>query len=249
MIKASPILTKTAIAFSALFVVTYGLTFIDARLLYGVSVWEKPAKFFLSLAIHMATLAWGISLLQPARQRALSVRFASLAFVGAALFEISYMVFQASRGEASHFNVSTPFHDLMFNLMGLGALILTGSTGYIGWRIFRSGNATLQLAAGTSFMASAIATTLVGMYLGQSSSHWIGGDMNDATGLAFFHWSTTGGDLRAAHFASLHLMQVVPLVAWFWNSKWISLSALTAGLAVVALLTTQAVMGVPLFRV
>ena len=68
MTFASPLLTRTAIAFAFLFLAVYALTFFDARLLYGVSHWEKPSKFFLSLAIHMATLAWGISLL-PAEQR------------------------------------------------------------------------------------------------------------------------------------------------------------------------------------
>ena len=93
MTFASPLLARTAIAFALLFLAVYALTFFDARLLYGVSVWEKPSKFFLSLAVHMATLAWGISLL-PAEQRdSRAIRIASLAFVAAAVFEMGYMTF------------------------------------------------------------------------------------------------------------------------------------------------------------
>jgi hypothetical protein len=249
MTFASPLLTRTAIVFALLFMSVYTLTFFDQRLLYGVSLWEKPSKFFLSLSIHMATLAWGISLLPAEQQRSRGIRIASLAFLAAALFEMAYMTFQASRGEASHFNVSTPFHDFMYSLMGFGAVTLTGATAFIGWRIRKSGTSPMQFAAGWSFIVSAIATTVVASVLAQGTGHWIGGDQTDTTGLPFFHWSTTGGDLRVAHFAALHIMQAVPLVTWFWPDRRIAAAALVAGVAIVAGLAAQAILGVPVFRV
>ncbi len=223
--------------------------FSIARLLYGVSLWEKPSKFFLSLTIHMATLAWGISLLPVEAQRSRGVRIATYAFVAAAVFELAYMMFQASRGEASHFNRTTAFHNVMYSLMGLGAVTLTVTTGYLGWRIRRAGTTIMHFAAGWSFIVSAVATTLVAAYLASGNGHWIGGDQTDATGLPFFHWSTTGGDLRVAHFAALHIMQAVPLIAWFWPDKRIAAAALIAGITIVAGLAAQALMGVPLFRI
>jgi hypothetical protein len=249
MNTASPLLARTAIAFALLFLAAYTLTYIDARLLYGVSIWEKPSKFFLSLAIHMATLAWGISLLPLMQQHGRSIRIASFAFVCAALFEMAYMTFQATRGEASHFNLSTPFNALMYNLMGVGAVTLTAVTTYVGWRIRKAGSTTMHFAAGWGFIASAVTTTLVAGYLAQGSGHWIGGDQTDATGLPFFHWSTTGGDLRAAHFAALHIMQAVPLIAWFWQDKRIAQASLAASVCVVTALFAQSLMGIPLFRV
>ena len=249
MTLASALLTRTATAFAFLFLAVYALTYFDARLLYGVSLWEKPSKFFLSLTIHMATLAWGISLLPVETQRSRGVRIATYAFVAAAVFELAYMVFQASRGEASHFNRITVFHNVMYSLMGLGAVTLTVTTGYLGWRIRRAGTTIMHFAAGWSFMVSAVATTLVASYLSSGNGHWIGGDQTDATGLPFFHWSTTGGDLRPAHFAALHIMQAVPLVAWFWPDKRIAAAALIAGITIVAGLAAQALMGVPLFRI
>ena len=249
MMAASPLLTRTAIVFAFLFMAAYALTFLDARLLYGVSPWEKPSKFFLSLALHMATLAWGISLLPDEQQRSRTVRIATSVFVVAAVFELAYMTYQSSRGEASHFNLSTPFNVMMYHLMGLGAVTLTGVTAFLGWRIVRSGTSPMRFAAGWSFIASAIVTTLVAGYLAQGTGHWIGGDRTDASGLPFFHWSTTGGDLRVAHFAALHLMQAVPLITWFWPDKKIAAASLIAGIAVVAGLSAQALMGVPVFRV
>lgn len=249
MTFVSPLLSRTAIVFTLLFLSAYALTFFDARLLYGVSVWEKPSKFFLSLAIHIATLAWGISLLPAEQQRSRGIRIASVAFVAAAIFELAYMTYQSSRGEASHFNLSTPFHAMMYKLMGLGAVTLTVTTGYLGWRIRRAGNTVMHFAAGWSFIVSAVTTTAVAGILSSGNGHWIGGDQTDATGLPFFHWSTTGGDLRVAHFAALHIMQAVPLITWFWPGKRIVGASLAAGVAVVIGLSAQALMGVPLFRI
>jgi hypothetical protein len=64
----SPLLWRSALIFFIFFVIIYAGTFIDSRLFNGVSVWEKPAKFFLSLSLQMATLACGLSLL-PANAR------------------------------------------------------------------------------------------------------------------------------------------------------------------------------------
>jgi hypothetical protein len=249
MTSASTLLARTAIAFAVLFLAVYGLTLFDARLLNGVSLWEKPSKFFLSLAVHMATLAWGMSLLPVEAQRSRSIRMATYIFVAAAVFELAYMLFQATRGEASHFNRTTSFHDTMYMLMGLGAVTLTVVTAYFGWRIRHAGTTPMHFAAGWSFIVSAVTTTLVASYLASDNSHWIGGDQTDATGLPFFHWSTTGGDLRVAHFAALHIMQAVPLIAWFWPDKRIALASLIAGVAIVGGLSAQALMGLPLLRI
>jgi hypothetical protein len=50
-------------------------------------------------------------------------------------------------------------------------------------------------------------------------SHFIGGDATGATGLPFLGWSTTGGDLRIAHFVGLHALQAM-LVAGVIASSW-----------------------------
>jgi len=59
-----------------------------ARLGNGVSVSDKPAKFFLSIGVLMVTLAWGLTFLPPEEQRANRIRTATWIFVAAASFEI-----------------------------------------------------------------------------------------------------------------------------------------------------------------
>ena len=209
--RGSPLLWWSAAAMVVGMVICLALPLVDDRLIYGVSVWEKPAKFFLSLIVHTLTVAWAISLL-PRRSR--SIGIASLIMVGAAWFEMAYMIFRASRGEASHFNVASTFAAIMYPLMGLGAVSLTTTSAYIGWQVWRerAGGVTKE-AAGLGLMVGAVLGTIAGAYLSSHTSHWIGGDQTDASGLAFFHWSTTGGDLRVAHFVGLHATQFVPLAA------------------------------------
>jgi hypothetical protein len=88
-------------------------------------------------------------------------------------------------------------------------------------------------------------TVVIGFTLGGMDSHWIGGDRTDATGLPVLGWSTTGGDLRAAHFLGLHIMQALPLAALAGNR--IAVAA-TAAATVAATIATYALAlsGIPL---
>ncbi|MFO1034239.1 MAG: hypothetical protein U1E15_09260 [Hyphomicrobiales bacterium] len=59
------LLFNSALFMLALWLGCSALELVDHRLINGVSVWVKPAKFFLSLAVHLATVAWALSLLTP----------------------------------------------------------------------------------------------------------------------------------------------------------------------------------------
>jgi len=214
----SPLLWRSALIFFAFFVIIYAGTFIDSRLFNGVSVWEKPAKFFLSLSLQMATLACGLSLLPANDRQAPAIRIASLVFLAAAIGEMAYITFRAARGEASHFNETTTIAWLLFALMGLGAVMLSAVTSFIGWRILRRAPASsLAFAAGLGFILAGVLAVMFGGYMAQHGAHWVGGDPSDATGLPFFHWSTTGGDLRVAHFFGLHIMQALPVLGFLFR--------------------------------
>jgi len=214
----SPLLWRSALIFFVFFVIIYAGTFIDSRLFNGVSVWEKPAKFFLSLSLQMATLACGLSLLPANDRQAPAIRIASLVFLAAAIGEMAYITFRAARGEASHFNETTTIAWLLFALMGLGAVMLSAVTSFIGWRILRRAPASsLAFAAGLGFILAGALAVMFGGYMAQHGAHWVGGDPSDATGLPFFHWSTTGGDLRVAHFFGLHIMQALPVLGFLFR--------------------------------
>ncbi len=236
-----------AILFAVGFVFCSALQIVDHRLLLGVSVWEKPAKFFFSLAVHLATVAWALSLLGAESRNGRGVRWAVRLLIAAAVFELSYIVFRAALGEASHFNTGTPLTAALYAMMGLGALILTGTAGYVGYRIWRNRAGDLwREATGFGLMLGAVLGTLTAGYMSSQTGHSVGGLATDATGLPFFHWSTTGGDLRVSHFIGLHAMQVLPLAALSGKRSVIYGAALI--IAVLTVLTfMQAVMGVPLF--
>jgi hypothetical protein len=161
----------------------------------------------------------------------------------------AYITFRATQGEASHFNVSTPLNALLYQLMALGSVVLVVAASVIAvtiWRANRTSIWTQSTALG--FVLATVLTLIVGFTLGGNSSHWIGGDLTDATGLPIFKWSTTGGDLRVSHFISLHAMQVVPLAALSGRRSVVWAAAFT--IAVVTALTyVQALNGIPLLRV
>jgi hypothetical protein len=224
--------------------ICFVLPFYDLRLISGVSVWEKPAKFFLSFIVQALTLSWAISLL---RKQARGVQTATWLFVAALTLEMSYMIYRASLGEASHFNNNTPFAAIMYGVMGIAALILTCTSAFIGWRVWQNrGLGVMRSAAGMGLTLGAALATFAGAYLSSYHGHWIGGDQTDATGLAFFHWSTTGGDLRVPHFIGLHAAQFIPLSALSGSNRIVNSTAV-AVIFVFALTMFMAIAGMPLF--
>ncbi len=100
---AGALLWSTAVVLLWLFALTLLVQRLDRRRLNGESVWAKPLKFQISLAIHFATLAliagW---LTLEARTSALLYMVAVLA-TGSTAFEVGYIAIQAARRQASHF--------------------------------------------------------------------------------------------------------------------------------------------------
>jgi hypothetical protein len=117
--RGSPLLWWSSVAMIFGMVICMALSFIDVRLIAGVNIWGKPAKFFLSLVVQSFTLAWALSLV-PEKLRGAKV--ASLIFVLAAWTEMAYIIFRASRGELSHFNTSSLTAAILYPLMGVGAV-------------------------------------------------------------------------------------------------------------------------------
>ncbi len=231
---------------------------IDDRTLFGESVWHKPLRFDVSLALHLLTLCALLRCLPSAEQARPSTRRVVGVAVLCSLLEVLYITLQAARGRASHFNVQTPLETfLYYGVMGPAAILIVGSTFYIGWRLWRHADASvpegLRRGGALGLMLGAAATMLVVSALSSGVvdglGHWVGGVRSDATGLPISGWSRSGGDLRVPHFFATHLMQALPLVGWLADRAdprhartWVHLAA-AAGLLLVGWTFWQALHG------
>ena len=194
------------------------LGWTDARLIDGVSVWAKPWKFHLSVGVHLLTLAWLATYLSDTPARARALRRLTAVALACAVFELAYITWRAAQGEPSHFNVGTPFAGVMYTLMGLGAVLLTGCAGMLGLWIARAKDfahgPVLQRGLALGLLLGWALGTLTGAYVSAQTGHGVGGTPGAAAGLPIVQWARDGGDLRVAHFFGLHAMQALPLVAW-----------------------------------
>jgi hypothetical protein len=232
--------------------------FVDPRLIEGVPVYMKPLKFALSFTVLFGTLAWVETRLTDKTRDGWTLRITGWVMATAFLSEMAYMMYQAGRGEASHFNMSTPFTELMYTtVMAVGAVALVLCTAIIGWVVKRDQDAAFSPAMREAIwlgcLLTFVLTMIVAGYMSIVSTRFVGIHPDGAPTLPLVGWSGVTGDLRPAHFASLHAMQALPLLAlWLGRSderpdatRTIRIAAL--GYAVLTLaIFAQALMGLPL---
>jgi NO-binding membrane sensor protein with MHYT domain len=164
-------------------------------------------------------------------------------------FEIFYIALQASRGQLSHYNLSTPVYAALYSMMALAASAVTIYTGYVGLLFFKGTFLDLP-----NYYVWAIRLAIIifvifsfeGFAMGSRLNHSVGA-VNDNSNLFILGWSKTVGDLRVAHFIGMHALQVLPILS-FYVLKSTKLTVILAiAYAVLALLTLiQAIKGRPL---
>lgn len=225
-------LSPGLVATSALMLVVLAGTLVglavDPRQVTGAPVWLKPAKFAISIAIYTATLAVIFTAI-PTWTR--TRRIVGAVTVVAMWIEMVAIGGQAWRGQASHFNASTPFDIAVYAVMGIAITVQTFASiavavavwrerfadAALGWALrvglvvtiagaFVGGAMTRPTDAQTARLAE---QGRVGLTIG---SHTVGGD-DGGPGLPITGWSTNHGDLRVPHFFGLHAAQVLPLLA------------------------------------
>ncbi|MEM8766643.1 MAG: hypothetical protein AAGE43_04315 [Pseudomonadota bacterium] len=209
--------TGWALFYGGLGAMTLMFGLLDLRTLDGVPVWSKPTKFNLSLVFYFLTLAWLAPLLGAEYFRSPFGRLLTALPIFAAALEMSYIIFQAARGEPSHFNVSTTFHAVAYSIMGFGAAVMVGVCAFMGARILWIHRARLTpyvFGAGFGLLLTCLLGGGFGSYLGSQAGHAVAVEMSDATRLPLTGWVQNGGDLRVAHFFGMHAMQLVPLAGW-----------------------------------
>ncbi len=225
--KDSASLTATALLMVAAFLLFVPGISLDGRTITGVPAWLKPAKFAISSAIYVATLAWLFRYLHvwPRFVRAMGATVA-----GILVLEVGIITAQAARGTTSHFNVSTPVDMILFSVMGTSILVLwLASLGILvalfrqkfadaawGWSLRLGLLISLVGSGAGGLMLRPTAQQAEQLRAGRVSAigaHTVGG-VDGGPGLSGVGWSTEHGDLRIPHFVGIHALQVVPFLGW-----------------------------------
>ncbi len=231
--------------------------FVDTRLIDGVPVWMKPFKFALSFVVLFATIALVETRLSDRVRDGWPLRIVGWVMAAAFLSEMAYMMYQAGRAEHSHFNYSTPFNQMMYEVvMAAGAVSLVAATAVIGWIAKRDKGAdlspALREAIWLGFLLTFMLTIITAGALSFFGGHFVGEHPVGAPTIPLFGWSGVSGDLRPAHFVSLHAMQALPLLALWLDRAGRPKSVRTlrfaaAGYTVLAFVVFgQALVGLPL---
>ena len=220
---------------------------VDPRIITGAPAWLKPAKFAVSTAIYMFTLAWVFTYLSEwPRLRRIVGRGTLVIFIA----EVVIIALQAWRGTTSHFNVSTPLDGAFFAFMGSAILVQTLLSiavavalwrqsfhdRALGWALrlgmvitiagaFTGGLMTRPTEAQLAQVAVTHQMPIVG-------AHTVGAP-DGGPGVPGVGWSVRHGDLRVPHFIGLHALQVLPIVVWLLTRQRVDESR-RARLAVVA---------------
>lgn len=208
-----------AMAMLVAFLITLVLYAGDSRVLDNLdSVWAKPLKFELALALHAGTLALVVSRMAPPLREGRWMRLVALVFLAACSIEMGYIILQAGRAEPSHFNESTSFHRLMFSVMAICAVFIIGTAGAIGVTAWRDtgfeAHPAVKLSVVLGLTMGTVLTLITAFAIGGNGSPYVGLIPDPNARMALTGWSRVGGDLRVAHFLATHMIQVIPLVAF-----------------------------------
>jgi hypothetical protein len=248
--KRNPLLYWFGVAHLVLFILCVLLFFYDDTLITGINAWIKPMKFSLSISIYLFTFAWCLHYLKSDRSK----KIISWVVLITMLVEIIVIVYQASQGERSHFNITSAFNGLLFATMGIFIAIntvinlVTLILFLLPNKTILKGNALLAWQFGlTFFFLGSISGGIMSSQLAHSVGMADGG-----AGLPFFNWNTLAGDVRVPHFFTLHGLQLIPLVQHFIikdKSKSMLFIFFIAYLVFCVYLHQQALAGIPFIKI
>jgi hypothetical protein len=215
MRQDAPLFTALGLWMALSLVPTLAAMAIDDRSFQGASIWLKPIKFQLSLAIYLLTIAVFARWLPETLHRSRVFQAYCTVVAVAILAEIVWIGGAAALGTESHFNVSTPFWTIAYRLAGVAAVTLTSASLVYGLAIWRNPvtglPGPLHLAVALGLLLTFALTVPTAGYLASNSGHLVGTPAPGDAGLALFGWSRSAGDLRIAHFFATHAMQALPL--------------------------------------
>lgn len=249
--RRDALLASVAALNLALALVLVPLAFVDPMQLLGISRWLKPMKFAISIGLFTGTMAWILSWVRAGSPRLTTAM--SLTIAISMLGEIILIAGQSIRGAQSHFNNATPFDATVFSLMGGFIVLNTLAVAvvlYLVWFRPIAATGAHRLGVRLGVLLFLLASAEGGLML-LEGSHSVG-IADGGPGLPFVNWSTTGGDLRVAHFLGMHALQALPLLGWLLDKRGAERGRMVVGGVAIAWaigtawLVAQALRGVPL---
>jgi len=228
---------------SILFIV---LTKYTTVRVYNVNAWYKPFKFAFSTFLFAWAMAWYCYYLPD-----FNIKLFNWSVIVLLGFEIFYIAFQASKGQLSHYNLTTPVYAALYSMMALAATLVTLYTAYVGLLFFTNSFPELPnyyVWGIRSAILIFVVFSFEGFAMGTRMNHSVGG-LNDNSNWFIIGWSKTVGDLRVSHFIGMHALQVLPVLSYYVlkNTKLtIGLSVLYGLLALLTLI--QALQARPLIK-
>jgi len=223
----SPVLTAAGLVMIGVLVASLIGLSVDDRVITGAPAWLKPAKFAISTAIYMLTLA-GIFTLLPEWPRTRRVVGWVTAII--LVLEVAIIDAQAWRGTTSHFNVGTILDSVLFTIMGLAIVAQTVTSVAVAVALWRQrfGDRALGWALRWGMVITIMGASTGGLMtrpttaqleearttgrMAIAGAHTVGAP-DGGPGLPGTGWSVEYGDVRIPHFVGLHAMQLLPLLA------------------------------------
>lgn len=201
---------------------------LDGRSFQGDSIWLKPLKFHIALALYTGTLAAYATLLPEGTFTARGWRIWIAVTLTAMGYELVWIAAAAALGTASHFNLSGIWN-LLYALAGLGAVILTALSVSMAPAFWRQRQDPLLLSIAIGVALTFLLTVPIAATMSSGTGHHIG---TPVTGARFpiMGWSREVGDLRLPHFLATHAMHAIPLAGLTGNRSviWATAAGFTA---------------------
>jgi len=228
-----PLIILSGVMFITFLATIVGVFVDHHRVITGAPAWLKPAKFAISVSVYCFTFVWLLSFVE---NHPRLVQIVANVTVVSISVEMVVITTQAARGITSHFNLTTTFNSFLWFTMGafivvvwtmnlLLAILLSRQRmpdQVFAWSL-RLGVLVSSIGMAAAFFMTMPTPKQAAAMAGGSPAHIVGahsvGVPDGGPGLPVVGWSTTGGDLRVAHFFGLHALQVLPFLGWFLTRR------------------------------
>jgi hypothetical protein len=217
LLRREPTLALFALIMALALLPTLVAMGLDERLFRGVSIWAKPLKFMASVSLFAFSTAWFMGLLPSAARARRPVRWVVWTLVIAGAAEVAYISLQAALGQASHYNATSLFHRLAYQLMGVGALLMMLTQLVLAQQIARHARVEVDRAWRDAVVLALVMTFVLGV---GAAALLASAQPPAGAGVPVLGWHLGGGDLRPAHFIGSHAQQLVPLAGWLLLRVW-----------------------------